>query len=131
MPLADLRDLIHHALLTQRNVEEAARAAGISIATLMRCQKEPEFEAAYRHARRAVFRQSVARLQQASGAAVSTLPHRLPRAPEPRILSWTIQPRQSRSTTSRPGSRNWSEQRKRKERDCQDDANPRQAGRAT
>jgi len=35
--------------------------------------KEPEFEAAYREARRAAFGQSVARLQQASSAAVSTL----------------------------------------------------------
>jgi hypothetical protein len=35
--------------------------------------KQPEFDAAYREARRLVFRQSVARLQQASGAAVSTL----------------------------------------------------------
>jgi hypothetical protein len=35
--------------------------------------KEPEFDAAYRDAKRAAFRQSVARLQQASGAAVSTL----------------------------------------------------------
>ena len=35
--------------------------------------KLPEFDAAYREARRAAFGQSVARLQQASGAAVSTL----------------------------------------------------------
>jgi hypothetical protein len=35
--------------------------------------KEPEFDAEYRNARRAAFGQSVARLQQASGAAVSTL----------------------------------------------------------
>jgi hypothetical protein len=33
----------------------------------------PEFEVAYREARRAAFRQSIARLQQASSAAVSTL----------------------------------------------------------
>jgi hypothetical protein len=35
--------------------------------------KEPEFDLAYREARRAAFGQSVARLQQASGAAVTTL----------------------------------------------------------
>ncbi len=35
--------------------------------------KIPQFGAAYREARRAAFGQSVARLQQASGAAVSTL----------------------------------------------------------
>lgn len=61
------------ALLTQRNVEEAARSVGISISTLMRWQKLPEFQRAYRKARREAFGQATARLQQASGAAVSTL----------------------------------------------------------
>jgi hypothetical protein len=61
------------ALLTHRNIEEAAGAVGISAKTLLRWMKEPEFDAAYREARRAAFSQSVARLQQASGAAVSTL----------------------------------------------------------
>jgi transposase-like protein len=61
------------ALLTQRNVEEAARSIGIAPNTLLRWMKEPEFDEAYREARRAAFGQSVARLQQASTAAVSTL----------------------------------------------------------
>jgi hypothetical protein len=61
------------ALLTQRNIDEAAKAAGIAPNTLLKWMKEPEFDTAYREARRATFRQSVARLQQASGAAVSTL----------------------------------------------------------
>ena len=61
------------ALLTHRNQEEAARAVGISVATLLRWQKDPEFDAAYREARRLAFRQSIARLQQASSAAVTTL----------------------------------------------------------
>ncbi len=61
------------ALLTQRNVEEAARAAGIVSRTLLRWLQLPEFQAAYRQARRDAFSQSIARLQQASGAAVSTL----------------------------------------------------------
>jgi len=61
------------ALLSQRNVEEAARSVGIGINTLLRWLKLPEFQAAYRQARREAFSQSVARLQQASGAAVSTL----------------------------------------------------------
>lgn len=39
------------ALLTHRNQEEAARAVGISVATLLRWQKVPEFDAAYRDAR--------------------------------------------------------------------------------
>jgi transposase-like protein len=61
------------ALLTQRNIEEAARTAGIGTQTMLRWLKVPEFETAYREARRAAFGQSIARLQQASSAAVSTL----------------------------------------------------------
>ena len=61
------------ALLTQRNIDEAAKSIGVAPNTLLRWMKEPEFDAAYREARRAAFRQSVARLQQASGAAVTTL----------------------------------------------------------
>ncbi|MGA7411723.1 MAG: hypothetical protein WBW33_14690 [Bryobacteraceae bacterium] len=61
------------ALLTQRNVEEAARAAGIGTKTLLRWMKLPEFQTEYREARRAAFGQSISRLQQASSAAVSTL----------------------------------------------------------
>ena len=61
------------ALLSQRNIDEAARTAGIGARTLLRWMKDPEFDAAYRKARRLAFGQSVARLQQASGAAVSTL----------------------------------------------------------
>lgn len=61
------------AMLTQRTVEEAARSVGISTATLMRWQKEPEFDAQYRQAKRAAFGQTIARLQQGSPAAVTTL----------------------------------------------------------
>jgi len=61
------------ALLTQRNVEEAARAVGISTRTLLRWMKEPDFNAAYREARRDAFSQSIARLQQGSSAAATTL----------------------------------------------------------
>ena len=61
------------ALLSQRTIEDAARVANIGTNTLLRWLKDPAFEAAYREARRAAFSQSIARLQQASGAAVSTL----------------------------------------------------------
>jgi hypothetical protein len=61
------------ALLTQRNIDEAAKSIGIASNTLLSWMKRPEFDAAYREARRAAFRQSVARLQQASSAAVTTL----------------------------------------------------------
>lgn len=61
------------AMLTQRNVEEAARSVGVSPATLMRWQKLPEFQCAYREARRAAFGQAVARLQPGTSAAATTL----------------------------------------------------------
>jgi hypothetical protein len=61
------------ALLSHRSIEDAAQAVQIAPRTLLRWMKEPAFDAAYREARRLAFRQSVARLQQASGAAVSTL----------------------------------------------------------
>jgi len=61
------------ALLVHRNHEEEAKAVGIGSATLLRWQKEPEFQKAYREARRAAFGQAIARLQQMSGAAGATL----------------------------------------------------------
>jgi hypothetical protein len=61
------------ALLTQRNMEDAAKSVGISPKTLLRWLKIPEFQTAYRDARRAAYSQATARLQQATGAAVSTL----------------------------------------------------------
>jgi transposase-like protein len=61
------------ALLSHRNVEEAARAVGISANTLLRWMKEPKFDAAYREARRTASCQSIARLQDALGAAVTTV----------------------------------------------------------
>jgi hypothetical protein len=61
------------ALLTQRNIDEAAKAAGIGANTLLRWLKVPEFQSAYREARRAAFGQAVARLQQGTSAAATTL----------------------------------------------------------
>jgi hypothetical protein len=61
------------ALLVQRNLEDAARAVGISAKTLLRWMKEPEFDAAYRTARRAAVGQAVTRLQQGTSAAATTL----------------------------------------------------------
>src|SRR4051794_33572457 len=61
------------ALLTQRNIDEAAKSIGIGTQTMLRWLKIPEFDDAYRKARRAAFSQSTARLQQATSAAVSTL----------------------------------------------------------
>jgi hypothetical protein len=61
------------ALLTQRNVEEAARVAGIGTTTLYQWIKDPAFAAAYWAARLAAFGQASARLQQAAGAAVTVI----------------------------------------------------------
>jgi transposase-like protein len=61
------------ALLSHRTLEEAARAVGVAPNTLLRWQQDAEFDKAYRKARRVAFSQCIARLQQASGAAVSVL----------------------------------------------------------
>jgi hypothetical protein len=61
------------ALLTQRTVEDAARAVGISVSTLLRWQKDPEFDAGFRAARRAAYGLTTARLQQGSSAAATIL----------------------------------------------------------
>jgi hypothetical protein len=61
------------ALLSNRNVEDAAHAINIAPRTLYRWLNEPEFDNAYRRARRAAYGQATARLHQASGAAVSAV----------------------------------------------------------
>jgi len=61
------------ALLTNQGVDNAARAVGIGPGTLYRWMNEPLFDKAYRKARRNAFGQGTARLQQASGAAVSSI----------------------------------------------------------
>jgi hypothetical protein len=61
------------ALMTQRNIEEAARSISVAPNTLLKWMKLPEFKAAYREARLAAFGQCSARLQQASSAAVSAV----------------------------------------------------------
>ena|SRR6058998_805928 len=61
------------ALLSHRNIEEAARAIGVGYKTLLRWLELPEFRDAYRNARREAVQQAVARLQQATGAAGLTI----------------------------------------------------------
>jgi hypothetical protein len=61
------------ALLTQVNVQEAARVAGIGATTLYRWLKEKAFAAAYQEAIMAAFGQAGTRLDQASGPAVTTI----------------------------------------------------------
>jgi hypothetical protein len=61
------------ALLTHRNVDEAAKAAGVGTRTLLRWLKLQEFRAEYLKARREAVHQAVARLQQATGVASLTM----------------------------------------------------------
>ena len=61
------------ALLTEPTQATAAAKAGVSEATAQRWLKKPEFQAAYRAARRAVVESAVGRLQQAAAEAVEVL----------------------------------------------------------
>jgi len=67
------REQLIMALLQQPGLEKAASVVGVSAITAWRISKTPEFEQEYRQARRECFSQSVARLQQMAGAAVTTL----------------------------------------------------------
>ena len=61
------------ALLSHSTIKSAAKAIGIDDATLWRWLQDKEFHTAYMSFRRESVRQSIARLQQASSEAVSTL----------------------------------------------------------
>ncbi|HEY6343620.1 MAG TPA: hypothetical protein VIY49_19160 [Bryobacteraceae bacterium] len=61
------------ALLTHRTIEEAAKAAGVGYKTLLRWLQIPEFDAAYREARRKSVSQGAARFQQATGTAATVV----------------------------------------------------------
>jgi transposase-like protein len=61
------------ALLSHRNIEEAAREVGVSANTMLRWMKEPEFQAACREARHTVFSHAIGGLQDAAGAAATTV----------------------------------------------------------
>jgi hypothetical protein len=67
------RDEAIIALLTHGSIERAARAVGVDPNTLQRWMKEPEFVERYREAGRIAFDHSLGLLQQASGAAVTTV----------------------------------------------------------
>ena len=61
------------ALLANRTVEEAARACHTPGRTLFRWLKDPDFNTAYRAAKKAAYEQGIARLHHLNSAAVSTL----------------------------------------------------------
>jgi hypothetical protein len=103
------------ALLSHQGIENAANAAGVSARTLLRWLKEPAFEKAYMAARKTAFRQSLARLQQMSGAAVSTLgkimvDQTAPPSTRVRAAECIINQgaKAIEGEISKPGCRNWS-----------------------
>jgi hypothetical protein len=61
------------AVLLHRNLEEAAKAVGISAATLKRWKQLPEFKAAHLEPRKELVFQTNTRMQQNCGAAASAL----------------------------------------------------------
>lgn len=105
--------------MTQRNIEEAARAAGIGTRTLIRWLKLPEFLKEYRKARREAVQQSVARMQQAPGATASVVLKLMtdPNVPAPSSFgqpsaSLITPSRESIWKISRHASSSWSELRR-------------------
>ena len=67
------KELALSALLTEPTIQQAAKVAGISEATLWRWLKEHDFAEAYRELKREAVSQAVTRLQQISCQAVETL----------------------------------------------------------
>jgi hypothetical protein len=61
------------ALLTRPSVEDAARTTGVGEKTIRRWLQEPEFKVRYLRARRESVQQAIARMQQAMGAAGTTI----------------------------------------------------------
>ena len=61
------------ALLTYPTLREAAAAAHIGLTTLVRMMERPDFDAAYKQARKQVISAAVGRLQALVGTAVETL----------------------------------------------------------
>ncbi|MDD2212178.1 MAG: hypothetical protein PHW39_02885 [Syntrophomonadaceae bacterium] len=60
-------------LLTEPNIREAAKKAGIGEATAFRWMQDSSFQESYRDARRQAVSQAISQLQQASTEAVATL----------------------------------------------------------
>jgi predicted site-specific integrase-resolvase len=61
------------ALLVAPTLEAAAQQSGVSVTTLRRWLRDPEFQRQFRAARRQVVEQATTQLQQSSGRAVHTL----------------------------------------------------------
>jgi hypothetical protein len=71
--LGDKQEALIAALLTEPTHAAAAKKAGVSEATAQRWLRRPDFQAAYRRARRRLVEGAVGRIQAATGQAVDTL----------------------------------------------------------
>jgi len=65
------------SLLSTRTIGEAAKVCGVNDATMWRWLQLPDFQAAYRAARRQVVERAITELQAATGEAVETLKRNL------------------------------------------------------
>ncbi len=65
------------ALLSTRTIGEAAKVCGVNDATMWRWLQLPDFQAAYRAARRQVVERAITELQAAASEAVETLKRNL------------------------------------------------------
>lgn len=71
--LPPMRQKLIAAMLVESSHEQAAQKAGVSKSTLYRWLSQPEFQEAYKQARRNLVGFAVGRLQTATGLAVDTL----------------------------------------------------------
>jgi hypothetical protein len=67
------QDAAISCLLEQPTIKEAAVSCGIGEVTLWRWLQQQDFQEQYRQAKKQVVEQAIARLQQVTGEAVSTL----------------------------------------------------------
>jgi hypothetical protein len=67
------RSQVIAALLTERTIAEASAKVGVSESTVLRWMRRPDFQEAYRAARRSIVDCVVAQVQQAATEAVSAL----------------------------------------------------------
>ncbi|MDQ3012636.1 MAG: hypothetical protein M3X11_18235 [Acidobacteriota bacterium] len=65
------------ALLESKSLAEAAVIAGVTVRTLQNWQAQPEFQRAYRAARRQLVESAIVRLQSVSDQAVEALTRQL------------------------------------------------------
>jgi hypothetical protein len=67
------QSLVLDALMKMPSIEEAASVSNVGTRTIYRWLKDPPFKNAYLEARREVMGHSIAKVQQATGAAIETL----------------------------------------------------------